>query len=84
MTWSLSSLARRKLSRNSLVAIRPLAGRTSVEPSIISGASIFTWATGTTFRKWSPRGLTATPLSSSMVSMASVTSLFGIAGNVIV
>jgi hypothetical protein len=66
------------LSSKSLVTIRPLGGRSSDEPMIISGASLFAWESGVTLRNRSPIGDTETLFSARIVSRAVTSSAFGI------
>ena len=75
--WGTTSETRRNVSSKSLVAIFPLGGRSSEEPRIISGASLFAWESAVTFRNRSPMGETETPFNSRSVSSAVTSSAFG-------
>lgn len=73
-----NSFALRKFSWKSFVPVLPLGGRSRLDPSMNSGASDFTCASGTTFRNLSPIADTPTWFSVSRVSSARTSSDFGI------
>ena len=61
-----------------MVAILPDAGWSKAEPTIISGASVRTWASATTLRKRSPSGATPIWFRARSVSIARISSERGI------